>query len=182
MKRAQYVWRAHYGVPRYRKRKRIDAGVPRTSPHANTEAVFLRARRAGAQELGQERVSVQDAQVLARALTEGVLTERREKEVACQHNKVIRAAIETVLEGSAAPEETEHLVGLVVEFHKLETKRNRDRACEIRRRSHAFKDMNAVPFFGKAVYIDAAVLRGMTHMAVARSVIEANNMKLVNAP
>ena len=42
--------------------------------------------------------------------------------------------------------------------------------------------MHAVPFFGKAVYIDAAVLRGMTHVDAARSVIEANNMKLVNAP
>ena len=127
--------------------QRLDAGAPRTSPHANTEAAFLRARRAGAQELGQERVSVQDAQVLARALTEDVWTERMEKEATFQHNKVICAAIETVLEGSASPEETEHLAGLVVEFHKLETKRNRDRACEIRHRSQAFKDMSATPFF-----------------------------------
>ena len=83
-----------------------------------------------------------------------------EKEATFKHNKVILAAIETVLEGSASLEETEHLAGVVVDFHQLETKRNRDRACEIRRRSQAFKDMNAVPFFGKAVYIDAAVLRG----------------------
>ena len=119
MKRAQDVWRAHYGVPRRRTRKRIDAGVPRTSPHANTEAAFLRARRAGAQELGQaSRVSAQDAQVLARALTEDVWTERMEKEATFQHNRVIRAAIETVLEGSASLEEIEHLVGLVAELHK----------------------------------------------------------------